>query len=538
MRFDPIYLSDIFTLLMKVRTSAQQASSYAAFATLLLLCSLVIGCATLPTDYEKLPSAAIRDTSETFLGQRSMTQIASQPPGYSGFYFLNDGVEALGARLILARAAESSIDVQYYYVLPDITGYLLFRELIEAANRGVRVRILLDDIETKGYEDLFAVLSTNPNIEIRLSNPFANRSARGLNALSDFQRINHRMHNKSITFDNTVTIVGGRNIGAEYFDASSEFNYGDLDVLAVGPVADLVSTEFDIYWNANSSVPVTAFVEPDESAAKKEKLLGRVEAAVVEAKSTPYAAALQMTLGDLLFSKDSSELHWAPAQVVFDRPYGEVAVDGVEATEVLAGILADAIADTQTELFVVSPYFVPGDSGVAGFRKLRERGVRCVVITNSLASTDVAAVYGGYKKYQKALLEIDVELWEVMAFPEKPGNRRGTSTERRSLHAKTFVADRKLLFVGSFNWDPRSAGINSEMGVLIDSEQLGLTLVEGVESVLSGSAWQLRLSEKGKVEWIGREDGKQVIYSKPPQSSIWRRMEAWFTALDAIEGQL
>ena len=167
---------------MTTRTPAQQASSYAAFATLLLLCSLVIGCATLPTDYEKPPSAAIRDTSETFLGQRSMTQIAAQPPGYSGFYFLNNGVEALGARLILARAAESSIDVQYYYVLPDITGYLLFRELIQAANRGVRVRILLDDVETKGYNNPFAVLSANPNIEIRLSNPFANRSARAVTA--------------------------------------------------------------------------------------------------------------------------------------------------------------------------------------------------------------------------------------------------------------------------------------------------------------------------------------------------------------------
>lgn len=504
----------------------------------MLFCMLFLGsCASLPSDYKKTPSTAIRDTGNTWLGQKARPMV-DQYPGRSGFYVLSDGIEALGARLLLAQRAETAIDVQYYYILPDITGHLLMRQLLQAANRGVRVRILLDDIQTKGYEKMFAVFSANPNMEIRLANPFANHRARNVNMAADFRRLNHRMHNKSITYDNTVTIVGGRNIGTEYFGANDVFNYRDVDVLGIGPVADQVSTEFDTYWNASETIPTTAFVAPDSRTESLEALEQQFETILQQAATTPYIAALGSTIVDNLLAKDSDQLIWAPARVVFDLPYGQSSGGDQSGPEVLAGILVDAVDQAREELFVVSPYFVPGDSGVGRFRQLRQRGVRCVVVTNSLASTDVSAVYGGYKGYQKDLLELGVELWEVMAYPEKAARRRGTSTERQSLHAKTFAIDRKQVFVGSFNWDPRSRGINTEMGILIESDEIANGLVKSVSAALPNAAWQLRLGEKGNVEWVGIEDGEAVVYTKPPQTSIWRRIAAWITGLNAIEGQL
>ena len=507
------------------------------FVAVLLFVVLLSSCASLPTDYVKTSSTVIQGTDDTMLGQRTRAKVDAHP-GQSGFYVLSNGIEALGARLLLAQHAEVSIDLQYYYILPDITGKLLIEQLVKAAERGVRVRILLDDIQTEGYEQLFAVLSANPNIEIRLANPFANRKARGLDIATDFQRLNHRMHNKSITFDNKVTILGGRNIGAEYFGASDDFNYHDVDVLGIGPVSAQVSKEFDTYWNASETVPVTAFLEPDQSPESARQLQHKFETTVAEAKDSPYLGALESTIIDLLLTDVAEQLVWADARVVFDMPYDDSSAGGDAGPEVLAGILVAAVDEAVEELFVISPYFVPGNTGVERFRQLRERGVRCIVLTNSLASTDVAAVYGGYKDYQAALLELGVELWEVMAYPDTPGNQRGKTTERRSLHAKTFAIDRKRLFVGSLNWDPRSRNINTEMGVLIDSTELATDLVESVSAELPGAAWKLRLNDSGEVEWVDVKGGNEIVYSKPPQTGFWRRFNAWITGMNALEGQL
>jgi len=346
------------------------------------------------------------------------------------------------------------------------------------------------------------------------------------------------MHNKSITFDNAVTIVGGRNIGSEYFGASDVFNYRDLDLLGMGPVANQVSTEFDIYWNATETIPVTAFVKPDDSAESFRILDRKFQAALEEAKQTPYVDALESSIADLLLSNISDELVWAPAQVVFDLPYNASEAGGDKGPQVLEGTLVTAVNQAKKELFVVSPYFVPGDTGVERFRHLRQRGIRCVVVTNSLASTDVAAVYGGYKEYQKPLLELGVELWEIMADPNIKGSDHLVSTQRRSLHAKTFAVDGRQVFVGSFNWDPRSRGINTEMGVMVESDTLARGLVESVSDALPGAAWKLRLNEKSRVEWVDVKDGKEIVYTKPPQTSAWMRFNAWISGLDAIEGQL
>jgi putative cardiolipin synthase len=263
----------------------------------------------------------------------------------------------------------------------------------------------------------------------------------------------------------------------------------------------------------------------------------KFQAALKEAKQTPYVEALESSIADLLLSNIADELVWAPAKVVFDLPYKDSTAAGEEGPQVMAGTLVTAVDQAVKELFVVSPYFVSGDTGVERFRHLRQRGIRCAVVTNFLASTDVAAVYGGYKEYQKPLLELGVELWEIMAVDIK-GSDHLVPTQRRSLHAKTFAIDGRQVFVGSFNWDPRSRGINTEMGVMVESDTLARGLVESVSAALPGGAWKLRLNEKGEVEWVDVKDGKEIVYTKPPQTSVWRRFSAWISGLDAIEGQL
>jgi putative cardiolipin synthase len=322
------------------------------------------------------------------------------------------------------------------------------------------------------------------------------------------------------------------------FEANNNFNYRDLDVVGIGPVAGQVSTEFDTYWNASETIPVTAFVKPEDSVESSRELKKRFEKSLQKAKTTPYADALDSTIGEILLSNVSDKLVWAPAQIVNDLPYGESTQKGKSGEEVLAGLLISAVEKATEEWYLISPYFVPGKTGIQLFRQLRERGVHCVVVTNSLASTDVSAVYGGYNGYQKPLLELGVELWEMMAYPDLPANKRGVSTDRQSLHAKTFSIDNKQLFVGSFNWDPRSRGINTEMGVLIESSQLAGLLKKSVSTALPGNAWQLRLNSLGDVEWVDVIKGKEFIYTKPPQASLWKRFNAWISGLDAIEGQL
>ena len=515
------------------QAGARTRRGLVALAALLFLGA----CAELPTEYSKETSTAIPFSEETDLG-RQVAPLVAAHPGRSGFYLLPEGVDALGTRLRLADRTEASIDVQYYLMLPDIVGYLLFDRLAKAADRGVRVRVLMDDISTEGYEQMFAVLAAKPNFEIRLTNPFADRDARGLDGLSDFQRVNHRMHNKSITFDNAVTVFGGRNIGAEYFGAGDVFNYHDLDTLAIGTIAEDVSAEFDTYWNAAESYPVTAFVEPDDSEEAAEQLQQRFADTVESAQATPYAPALRHTMTDLLVADDNNVLVWAPATVVFDLPYGDTSDAGVAGPEILAPVLIDAINQARTEMFMVSPYFVPGDSGVERFRELRERGIRCVVVTNSLASTDVAAVYAGYRNYYRALLEIGVELWEVMAFPSGADAPEGASIDKRSLHAKTFAVDRQQLFVGSFNWDPRSIGINTEMGAIIESGKLASQMVDAVSSALPLSAWKVRLREDGEVEWVDLSGSEEVVFTTNPQTDFALRQQANLTDISILEGQL
>lgn len=425
-------------------------------------------------------------------------------------------------RLLLTEEAERSVDVQYYILTPDTSGHLIAGELLKAADRGVHVRLLLDDMYTAGYDPMTAALAGHPNIEIRLFNPFRRDIGRMLGGLLEFERINRRMHNKSMTFDNQVTIVGGRNLADEYFAAREDSNYDDLDVLAAGPAAREASESFDAYWNSPIAVPAeAAIVEgPDLSL---DEARTRLMALYEEARHTGYGAALGHDIRRM-FSGGRLDLDWVPARIVADPP--EKAAGASD--DILAEQMEPVVTSAREELVVASAYFVPGPRGTAMLTALAKRGVRVVILTNSLESNDVEPVHGHYARYRRALLEGGVELWELR--PDRSRADRSLLDLGQSLsglHAKAFVVDRRRLFVGSFNWDPRSVAINTEMGVLIDSASMAGTVARRFEANLPGVAYRLRLDDDGEIEWLARrEDGSWIAYRDEPSDSPWRTLRS------------
>lgn len=448
------------------------------------------------------------------------------------------------ARFVLAEAAQRSLDAQYYIWHGDTTGLLLADALVRAAERGVRVRLLLDDLGTAADDRALVALDAHPRIVVRLFNPIALRTARGLGMLLDFGRVNRRMHNKSFTADNQATIVGGRNVGDEYFEARPDLDFGDLDVLAIGPVVREVSSAFDRYWNSAAAFPITALTNvrlSDEELAE-----GRAELRAHSAsqQDSAYAQALRNSQLAEQLRQWEIPLFWGRAWLVYDDP-SKVTTAPTDTSTHLAPKLGEVIKRTQREFLVVSPYFVPGKEGVELFRSLRARGVTVKILTNSLASTDVSAVHAGYARYREDLLREGVQLYEVKSTArirekdrksdkKEAGGLAGSS--RASLHAKTFAFDRRDIFVGSMNLDPRSIELNTEIGVLFESAQAGELFAEDFDRSVKNNAFRLEL--KDRLEWVSEEDGVETRFTTEPNSSVWRRMGVWFLSLLPIESQL
>jgi cardiolipin synthase C len=502
----------------------------------LFLAGLLAACGGAPTDVEKPVSVAPTQTDSTFLARR-VEAFGDPGGGRSGIHLVSDGPEALALRLVLSDRAEQSIDAQYYLLHDDATGHLFAGQLLKAADRGVRVRVLLDDMDTRGYDPMTAALTTHPNVEVRLFNPFWRHRSKALGGLLEFQRVNRRMHNKSMTFDNQVTIVGGRNIGDEYFAAREDSNYDDLDLLATGPVVREVSAVFDEYWNSPYAIPAAAVIGQGGSTLSLDEARSRLGQLYEAARGTEYGAALTHGIRKAIDSGDFS-LEFAPARVMADP--AEKAAGAPDDLPILTSQLAPVVASTRTELVAASAYFVPGKRGVEFLSALTGRGVRVQVITNSLDSTDVEPVHGHYARYRKDLLRAGVELWELR--PDKPRTDRdllGLGRSRSGLHSKAFAIDRRYLFVGSFNWDPRSANINTEMGILVDSPKIASATVARLENRLPEAAYLLRLNGNGSIEWLARrDDGQWVAYAREPSSSAWRRFRTGVYGILPIEDQL
>jgi putative cardiolipin synthase len=478
------------------------------------------GCASLPAVTDRPHSTAPANTQATRIGRALAAPLAANP-GKSAIHPLSSARDAFAARVVLAEAADRSLDVQYYIWRADITGALLCEALWRAAERGVRVRLLLDDNSTRGLDEAIAALDAHPGIEVRLFNPYANRGFRLGELAIDFSRLNRRMHNKSFTADNQATIVGGRNVGDEYFGAESPVAFTDLDVLAAGPVVREVSASFDAYWNSESAYPATSLIP----GAERQTPWAAVRESPAAAK---YIDAVRATplLRELLAG--TLPLEWAQARVVSDDP--SKVLHPPERTELhMLPRLEAAVGKPERQLDLVSPYFVPTKEGTAALAATAGRGVNVRVLTNSLAATDVAPVHAGYAKYREELLRAGVRLYELKPTTTEKTGRSGGSSDA-SLHAKTFAVDRSRIFVGSFNFDPRSARLNTEMGVVIESAALAARLSDTLDSALPGDAYELRLTDN-RLEWI---DGA-ARHTSEPGAGLLQRLWIGLLSLLPIE---
>ncbi|KVR02682.1 phospholipase [Burkholderia ubonensis] len=510
------------------------------------LLSLVAACATHPsaTTLERTVSHALPADAATPLRDALAAPVAARP-GESGFRLLADGAAALQMRIALARAATRTLDMQYYIATEDTTGKLLLGAALYAADRGVRVRMLVDDLNFRDIDRVMAALNTHPNIEIRVFNPFGASQRDVMQRTAIFftriDRFTRRMHNKAMIADNQVAIVGGRNLGDEYFSASPTLQFRDLDVLAAGPVTHDISASFDAYWASGSSYPLRVLnhqtFDPKELDAMRDELRAhwRENAEPYNAKplnATPLAQ--QIARGEL-------GLVWAPAEFEADAP-DKVAqpTDGYVSPPMRR--LAELIRAAQQEFLAFSPYFVPHDAGVKILGDTTARGVRVAILTNSLAATDAVAVQAGYGPYRVPLLRHGVELYEYKARPGRP--RLLGSRSRASLHAKAYVIDREILVIGSMNLDPRSTHLNTELALVIHSpalaQQVATIFARATQPDESYRVQLAALSGPGASEltWTGTDEGVLRTYHVDPYAGLLRNVLTGVFMLLPVDDQL
>lgn len=500
---------------------------------MLVVAGLLAGCATVSFDQPKSYSIALTNTGDTRLG-KAVADWTALHEGLSGFYPLTKGMDALGVRLRLAERAQKSIDLQYFLMKNDTAGAVMVNALLKSADRGVRVRFLLDDIFTTVPDRTFLLMDQHPNIEIRIFNPLSRRGIWAFNYIGDFSQANRRMHNKSFTVDNAISVVGGRNIADEYFQLKKDSVFVDFDVLALGPIVADISKSFDQYWNHSRAVPVEQFIT-----AKKNEDLQTVRANVAAKLDDIYETVYRKALNSQLLQDliaDRQPLFVGPARVLADNP--DKLINKIdEAHMQLAKDLRGVVRRAETEIIFISPYYVPGDRGVQLIRDLVAKGVRVVILTNSLASNNHVPVHSAYARYRRDVVKAGAELYEMRANAarELEGDEKGP--EVLTLHTKAFLIDRRYLFVGSLNLDPRSIEINAEMGLLIDCEPMVRTFTRRAEERLSAVTYRVLVNDKGKLEWHTRIDKQEVIETKEPLTGWWLRFKAWFMKI-APESQL
>lgn len=517
-----------------------------AVATLAIVVFMLCACSGLRNDFVKRPSKALPPTTSTASAQYVHVK-ANQHPDESGFRLLTSSSNALMSRIALADRAKNSVDLQYYIFNNDATGRLVMQRLLAAADRGVRVRVLIDDIGVHNEIDMLNALDAHPNIEVRLFNPFHTRDPSPLSKLTQFlfegSRLNRRMHNKSYIVDNNVAIVGGRNIGDEYFDAGNDTNFRDLDLIAIGPVVKEASLAFDAYWNCDAAYPVTAFRGKRASHYDLARLRMDLARDARAFAQSDYAQAASEEFPDGPSADRPGAWFWGGAVLVADQP------EKIEATEddprLRIGPQIRAMTDqAQKGVLLVSPYFIPGDSGTRYLSQLTARGVVVKVLTNSLASTDEAAVYAGYSRYRQRLLQSGVQIYELRPAggPKRPVSAKGRSSGV-SLHAKAIVVDGRWVFIGSMNMDQRSKLLNTEMGIIVDCPQLAMAVTHFFDTAtLPANAYHVVLvasgSPKGSLRWQASDAGKELIYRHDPDVTLKRRMEVSIFKLLPIEGVL
>jgi putative cardiolipin synthase len=509
-----------------------------------LIAGLIVaacGCAGLP------PGAQFPREVTVALPQPELTRLGGQiaastreHDGASGFRIISVGVDGFLVRVQMIDTAERTLDLQYFIFRGDVTGQLIIDALRRAASRGVRIRVLVDDADTIAGDERVLALNTLPNTEIRVFNPFVYRGHAQFMRTTEFlfnaRRLDYRMHNKLIVVDNSVALVGGRNIGDQYFQIDPETQFADDDVFAAGPIASQLSATFDEFWNSGLAIPAAALVgrgksRPAVPAAPDGKF------AVQIASGEPYAGMLSGRL----------PLVWAPAWVVSDSPYKKQVVDGAVDGRLLSRAIIAAVHDTQTELLMVTPYFVPAEEDSQALQELRQRQVKISILTNSLEGSAGPFAHSGYRHYRVPLVQEGVELYEARALL---GNTKGSGQTIRmsrygnyALHAKLYVFDRKKLFVGSMNFDKRSKRLNTEIGLIIDSPELAeqtATRFAGMVQAQNSYFLALLPSPAGasaQLTWQTVEDGKVVYYAREPARSGWQRLKVQIMSLLPLESE-
>lgn len=466
---------------------------------------------------------------------RELAPLLAANPGKTGVILLTDGLDAYAARAIAAQKAGRSLDLQYYIWHDDLTGHLLAREAHAAAERGVRVRILIDDMNAAGLDPGWLALDAHPRIELRLYNPFRNRQgiARGIELVQRVFSINHRMHNKAWIADGRVAIIGGRNIGEEYFAADPEMNFRDLDLLMFGPAVAQASGIFDEFWNSAAAVPVSALGR--ETPAGLRDVISGIDDEALQAQARPYLDRVAASPNVRDYLRQQLRPVWTDRlQVVSDPPlkWRDDAREGW-----IVDTLLGQLRSARRKALLISPYFVPGDTGTAGLTALAASGVEVGVVTNSLAANDVPAVHAGYAGYRPALLRGGVHLYEIKV----RGSRESAGplgSSGASLHTKAFVVDDARGFVGSFNLDPRSANLNTEMGVLFDDPDLAAGVRAEYRRLSAPEAsYQVFTGADGVLRWLDREPPPRVLDTEP-DASPGRRALARALGWLPIESQL
>lgn len=490
----------------------------------------------LPERYQKyfnLPesdaSYKLAETGDTTLG-RAASRWAERSSGSNGVLRLDLGSDALGVRIGMIERAERSVDIQSYLIKNDLSGNLVALKLAEAADRGVRIRLLMDDALTHSIDTGLLSLDDHPNIEVRVFNPFPRRRSRFVSFVANFNVLNRRMHNKTFTADNQLSIVGGRNLADEYFRTDGVEEFIDEDLLLIGPVVDQISDGFDEYWNSPDAFPMGALnrLVTHKSIAD---MAAEAQAFLEEnARAHILRDSSERILREHL--DDRADFLAAPVELVIDRP-DKIRVRLNRPTSRTLAFLRSMVESTKDNVLIVSPYFVPQKNGVEFLSRLAKRGAEVTVVTNSLASTNHSSVHAAYARYRKPLLRAGVQLYEL-----KPGVDTQDPESKLTLHSKVALVDGERVFVGSFNLDPRSLYLNTEMGVAVTSADLTKQFAESIDEQLRSQAYKLFLSDTGRLMWRHAEGNVEKVASVEPHTSVGRRLSTWLMSLLPMEGQM
>ena len=509
--------------ILKTQNFIVRSAAYLLIAAVVaaLAVALLNRVAGLPGLDERRSSSIAGSGAETSLGRAAAPYVAANP-GKAGIYELSRGLDAFAARAVLARVAELSIDTQYYMWHQDTVGRLLVHELLDAANRGVRVRLLIDDMYGSDGEQTWLAMDAHPNVEVRLFAPYSRRQPKLLQFLTRFNDVNARMHTKTFTVDNQVTVLGGRNIGDEYFNATTELAFADNDVIAVGPPAKAVSTVFNDYWNSDYAYPVSILL-PAASDDDLKQLSDSAAPFRKQAEVATYLDAVSNSqFAEALRSMDL-DFGWGSSEIVHDPWWKRDQGRPGWKESLLISALKPHLLDAQEEIVMISPYFVPGTDTVEALCALAGLDVTVRILTNSLASYDVVAVHAGYTKQRGTLLGCGVELYELdehLRIDQRKSFTWLPNLEKSSLHAKTMIIDRRKMFVGSFNYDQRSLFLNTEIGIVFEQQDIASLAARQFDEGIDKVAFKVELVDAGRggksLRWSSIQDGEPVSYDTEP----------------------